>query len=180
MDIQEIIALLSRWAHILAVVTLVGGTLFMRFALVPGAGESGASAELRESIRKRWAKMVMISILFLLVSGFYNAVMKAMGFHLSMTYNLLLMTKIIVGFGIFYLASVIGGRSEKAQKFRERETHWLNILCALMLVMVLIAGYMKMSSAAFEVKVRDKVETSSVFDSSLTSPPVISRALAAK
>jgi uncharacterized membrane protein len=154
MSTQEIIGLVSRWFHILPAIALVGGTLFMRFSFVPAASESNASAELRESVRRRWAKLVMISILFLLVSGLYNTAMKAMGFHLSVSYNLLLGVKILLGLAIFYLASVLSGRSKTAQKFREREQHWLNILCVLMLAVVLIAGFMKIDSAGYEKKVK--------------------------
>lgn len=160
MDTTEIIALVSRWLHIIPAIILVGGTLFLRFSLVPAANESNASNELRESLRKRWAKLVMISILLLLVSGLYNTFLKATGFHLSgSSYNILLLIKIVLALAIFYLASVLSGRSKTAQKFREKETYWLNILCALMLAVVMIAGYMKMSSANFDKK--EKTDTSS-------------------
>ena len=64
MEISEILALVSRWLHIIPAILLTGGILFMRFALVPAVTESGDSAELRESIRGRWSKLVMISVLF--------------------------------------------------------------------------------------------------------------------
>ena len=162
MDSKEIIGLISRWAHIIPVIILVGGTLFMRFSLVPAANETSASDELRESIRKRWSKLIMISVLLLLVSGLYNTAVKAMGFDLTPTYNGLLLVKIVLALAIFYLASVLGGRSATAKKFRERETYWLNILCALMLAVVMIAGYMKMSSGNFKPKVRDKADSATI------------------
>jgi len=86
----------------------------MRLALVPASNETDGTAEFREAIRRRWAKWVGISVLFLLVSG----------------------------------------RSEKAQKIREQEMKWLNILCAVMLVLILIAGYMKFLAAGAPVKDR--------------------------
>jgi len=159
MEINEILALASRWLHIIPAILLAGGILFMRFALVPAANESTASAELRESIRRRWSKLVMISVLFLLVSGLYNAAMKAIGFELSGLYNVLLLIKIVLALAVFYLTAVLSGRSAVAQKFRERETYWLNILCVLMIAIVLIAGYMKMSSADFTKKSRPAKET---------------------
>jgi putative copper export protein len=126
----------------------------MRFSLIPAVDESSASAELRESIRKRWSTLIMLSVTLLLVSGLYNAAMKAIGFELSMVYNVLLLLKIVLGLAIFYLAAVLAGRSQNAQKFRQRETYWLNILCALMIAVVMIAGYMKMSSSDFVKKVK--------------------------
>ena len=73
MDLQEILGLVSRWLHIIPAIILVGGTLFMRYALVPAADESKATTELRESIRKRWSKLIMISVALLLLSGLYKS-----------------------------------------------------------------------------------------------------------
>ena len=159
MEIKEILALVFRWLHIVPAILLVGGTLFMRFSLVPAASESNASPELRESIRRRWSKLVMISVLFLLVSGLYNAAMKAIGFELSVMYNALLLIKIVLALAVFYLTAVLSGRSATAQKFRERESYWLNVLCALMIAIVLIAGYMKIDSAEFDKKVKPANES---------------------
>ncbi len=154
MELTEILALISRWLHIVPAIIFVGGTLFMRLSLVPAATESGAPEELRESIRRRWSKLVMVSVLLLLVSGLYNTAIKAMGFELSGVYNTLLLIKIVLALAVFYLAAVLSGRSATAQRFRERETHWLNVLCVLMIAIVMIAGYMKMNSSEFKKKVK--------------------------
>ena len=161
MNLQDIFALLSRWLHIVPAVILVGGTLFMRFSLVPASEELNASTELRESIRKRWARLVMLSVTFLLVSGLYNTMLKMRGFETADTaYNALLLLKIILALAIFFLASVMSGRSKMAQKFRQNEKHWLNILCAMMLIVVGIAGYMKMDSANYQKKIESVDEAS--------------------
>ncbi len=154
MELQDILPLLSRWAHVIPAILLVGGTLFMRFVLIGPCLEHGASDNLRESIRKKWARLVMLSIFLLLVSGLYNAAIKAIGFQLSPLYLGLLTAKIVLGLIIFFLISVLTGRSDRAKKFREREELWLNIVCVLMVVLVAIAGFMKMSPQP--VKVRDE------------------------
>ena len=162
MDSNDILPLISRWLHIIPAIILVGGTLFMRLALAPvaSAATDTETAELRESIRRKWAKWVMISTALLLISGLYNAAIKAMGFHLGPMYNGLLLVKILLALAVFYLSAVLSGRSQKAVQFRQSETKWLNVLCVLMLAIVLIAGYMKMGSTNFEKKVRggDQVE----------------------
>ena len=122
MDANQVIGLLSRWFHIIPVIILVGGTLFMRLSLVPAANQTDASAELREAIRKRWAKLVMLSILFLLVTGLYNAVTKMRGYEVPPVYGILFLVKLVVGFVVFILSARLSGRSEKAAKFREQET----------------------------------------------------------
>ena len=126
----------------------------MRFALVPASNETGGAAELRESIRRRWAKWVGISVLFLLVSGLYNAVTKIMAFDLPPTYHILVMVKLALGFVVFFVAALLSGRSENAQKLREQEMKWLNILCVIMLVLILVAGYMKFLGTGAPVKNR--------------------------
>lgn len=146
----------------------------MRVSLVPAANEENASAELREAIRKRWAKIVGPCILFLLVTGLYNAVMKIMDLELTSVYHTLVLVKLGIGLVIFFLVSLLNGRSEKAQKFRQNETRYLNIICALMLVLVLAAGYMKSLAAVAPKKDRTKevepqvsqlVSPNSLFDS---------------
>ena len=89
-----------------------------------------------------------------MVSGLYNAVTKIMAFDLPSTYHMLVMVKLALGFFVFFVAALLSGRSEKAQKFREQEMKWLNILCAVMLVLILVAGYMKLLATGAAVKVR--------------------------
>jgi uncharacterized membrane protein len=166
MELNEILGLLSRWAHILAAATMIGGTFFMRFSYVPAKLAYAPSDEFSESVRKGWARLVMMCTLFLLISGLYNAAMKAMGFHLDMVYNGLLLVKILLAFAAFYFSARLSGRSEGAVKFREREKHWLNILCIIMLAIVLMAGYMKIGSVGFEPKIRgEKSEVPAVSES---------------
>jgi uncharacterized membrane protein len=162
MELTDLFAQLSRWAHIIAAIVLAGGTLFMRFALVPALSETSASDEIREAIRKRWMKWVAGAALFLLVSGFYNTFLKAKGFHLAGIYNGLLGLKILLAFGAFWLSATLAGRSERAKRFRERETHWLNILTVIVLAIVLMAGFMKMDSTNYETKVKTETVTTSV------------------
>ena len=155
MEINEILSLASRWTHILCASIMIGGTFFLRFSYVPAKLSNGPSSEFTESVRKGWGKLVMLCTLFLLISGLYNAAMKAMGFHLSPVYNGLLLAKIALALVAFFLSARLAGRSEKAVQFREREKHWLNVLCLIMLAIVLMAGYMKNSSVNFETKNRE-------------------------
>lgn len=156
MEITEILSQLSRWSHIIAAIVLAGGTLFMRFALVPALAESSASAETHEAIRRRWMKWVAGAALFLLVSGFYNSYLKAKGFHLAQIYNGLLGAKILLGFFAFWLSATLVGRSDRAKRFREKEIHWLNVLTVVVLLIVLMGGFMKMDSTDYEKKIRSE------------------------
>ena len=158
MDTSDILALLSRWAHILAAMTLVGGTLFSRFALLPGEVESSASAEVRDAIRKKWMKWVAGAALFLLVSGFYNFILKAKAYDLPPIYNGVLGVKILLAFFALWLAATLTGRSERAQKFRLQEKKWLTILTVVVVLITLMAGFIKMDSASYPKKVKADIE----------------------
>ena len=75
MQLDELLLpILFRWMHILAAITAVGGTIFMRMALVPSVAvlSDDQRKTLHEQVRSRWVKFVMGAILFLIVSGIYN------------------------------------------------------------------------------------------------------------
>jgi uncharacterized membrane protein len=59
-----------RYMHILGAIMLMGGTIFMRFALAPVvAGLDGTSkAEVHVQVRSRWSKVVMLAAALLLVT----------------------------------------------------------------------------------------------------------------
>jgi len=147
MNPDEILPLAFRWLHIIPAIMLMGGAIFMRLALVPAVQsiELQNKADLKEAVRSRWAKVVMICILLLLISGLYNVAMKEMSYKLSKTYHVLLVVKIVLALGVFYIASVLSGRSESAKRFRENEIKWLNINLTMAILLVLIAGFLKIS-----------------------------------
>ncbi len=146
MEPMEIVSLLSRWLHIVPAIVLVGGLMFLRFALVPAAQSSDGVGvdDLREATRAKWSKLVMISIGLLLLSGLYNTAYKAMNFDLKGSpYNILLGVKLLLAFVVFFLASLLSGRSDNAKRFREKESMWLNVTLLLAVVLICIAGFMK-------------------------------------
>src|SRR3954454_22919011 len=61
--------LILRYMHILGAIALMGGTIFMRFALRPVVVQlqPEVKAALHEEVRRRWSKLVMLATLLLLV-----------------------------------------------------------------------------------------------------------------
>lgn len=155
MDGTTLLNLISRWLHVIPAIVMVGGTLFLRLALLP-VFASNPNAELRELVRKKWAKWIGISTLLLLLTGLYNAYFKAVTYELSPLYNGLLLIKMLLALAVFYCAARLSGSSAKAAEMRQREIHWTNILCGLMLAIVLIAGAMKIESTGAPIKVRSE------------------------
>ena len=160
MEMSDIIAMVFRWLHIIPMTILVGGSLFLRLSLAPASQEVAGSEDLREAARRRWAKWIGISILFLLVSGLYNLHNLATNYKMDGIYLGALAAKVLIAFFIFYLASVLGGRSNTARKFREKEMFWLNVLCGCLLATVMLAGFCR--TYPIPAKVKSEAGNSSV------------------
>src|SRR3954452_25250553 len=66
--------LLLRYMHILGAIALMGGTIFMRFALRPVVVQlpTDAKGTLHEEVRRRWSKFVMLATALILISGLTN------------------------------------------------------------------------------------------------------------
>jgi uncharacterized membrane protein len=144
------VLLILRYMHILGAITLMGGTIFMRFALRPvvvGLAPE-AKAMLHEEVRRRWARFVMMAAGLLLVSGLFNLFLagqydfdpllgKAKGYHMIVG------VKFLLALPIFLVASLLAGRTALAQKFQANAATWMNVNLVLALIMVLIGGYLK-------------------------------------
>ncbi len=152
----DYLALVLRLMHILAAITAVGGAIFVRFALLPAADALDPSdrQSLREAVRSRWARLIQISILFLLVSGLVNFVMFVRAAKTweqdwrdayNTAYQALFGVKFILALAIFALSSILSGRSALAQKIRENDRFWLNLNLAMALAVVTISGVMRLT-----------------------------------
>ena len=142
------VLLILRYMHILGAIMLMGGTIFMRFALAPTVAtlDGGAKADLHEKVRSRWSKFVMIASALLLISGIANLGL-ASQFQFEpvfgMSYSMVAGIKMILALPIFLFASFLAGRSGTAKKFQEKAVFWMNVNLALALVMVLMGGLLR-------------------------------------
>lgn len=142
---MTIALLVLRWAHILGAITLMGGAIFMRFALVPAAKTlaDDAHAQLRAEVRKRWSKVVMLAIAVLLISGLVNFVLLTQQYKLEKPYHMFFGIKFLLALPIFYIASLLTGRSAAADRMRQNATLWLNVNLVLATAVVCIGGFLK-------------------------------------
>ena len=145
---MEYLDLAMRWLHIIPAVALIGGTIFMRVAVVPACNQLDEEQrnQVQEAVRRGWSRLLMPSILFLILSGFYNTAMISMSGETSGGYyNGLLGVKLFLAIAIFYIASLLAGRSDAAVRWRQRQTFWLNVNIVLAILLIGIAGGMKMT-----------------------------------
>jgi uncharacterized membrane protein len=132
--------------HILAAVVLLGGTFFLRFALLPAV--ESLTSDTRQSFqaawRRRWAMLVMMTSALLLISGLTNFILINRQYEFAGgMYHGLLGIKFLLALAIFWVSAVLSGRSALADKFRERMSFWLNLNVVLAILLVCVAGWMK-------------------------------------
>jgi uncharacterized membrane protein len=149
MDPLTILDVLSRWVHVGTAVVLVGGSVFMRYVLMPSANATLGEAEhdaLRSQLIRRWKRYVMIGLVLLLASGFYNYIKIAIPQHKGDgLYHGLMGTKILLGFAVFFLGSVLVGRSPRFEGIRQNRAKWLSVLILLSAIVIAIGGLLKVA-----------------------------------
>lgn len=151
--------LLLRWIHILGAIALVGGTFFWRFTLSPALNQLQADQReaLHGHILPRWAKVVGIASLLLLVSGLFNAVRAILRYDFDEygSYHILVAAKLVLAMAVFFIAARLSGRSDSARKFREKMSFWLNVNVLLAVTLVCIAGFMKLTPHIPKTEIKD-------------------------
>ena len=141
----ELLNIVSRIVHVATAITLVGGTVFTLFVLLPSAKLLSQDAHdlLASEVKARWKRFVHAGILLFLVTGFYNY-FQAIGLHKGDgLYHGLVGIKILLAFGIFFVASALVGRSAKLQPMRDKKSFWLKVLVLMAAAIVAISGYVK-------------------------------------
>jgi uncharacterized membrane protein len=145
MDTQFLLQLISRWIHVGTAIVLVGGTVCLRCVIQPVL--AGQSPELMSAVRNRWKRFVHGGIALFLVSGFYNYVQAMPAHKGDGLYHGLMGTKILLAFGVFYLASALVGRSQGTQRFRDNAAFWKTVIILLTAVIVAISGFLRVDGA---------------------------------
>ncbi len=146
-----VIDLLLRLTHIFSAVFLAGGVFFMWCALLPSLSvlPDEQRKALHAQVRSRWSKVVMITSGLLLISGLINAVNLIRAYDFSgvpgQMYHLLVMVKLLLALGVFWISATLSGRSETAEKFRQKAPFWINVNAMLLICLIVVAGLMRTS-----------------------------------
>ena len=145
MEPQLLLDAASRFAHVGTAIALVGGSIFMRFVLMPVASQlpNDAHDQLRAGILNRWKRFVHGGIGLFLLSGFYNY-MRLMGAHKGdKLWHMMVGTKILLAFVVFFIASALVGKSKSFEPLRQQRAKWLGIVVLLSLVIVGMSSFLK-------------------------------------
>jgi hypothetical protein len=150
MKMDLILDIVFRWMHIGSAIVLLGGTICLK--LVVGPVLKDQSQQLRDAVRGRWKSFVHAAIGGLLISGIYNYVRAVSGHKGDGLWHAMVDTKIILALGVFFIASVLAGRSKGTQKFRDNAAKWTTIAILLGLLIVAMSGIAKV----YYAKARDQ------------------------
>lgn len=140
------VVLLSRLLHILGAVILFGGAIFIRFVLHPVAEKlpDDQHQALKASVSKRWRYIVAVAIALLIFSGFYNYIAVQAPLHRGdKAYHQIMAAKMLMAFVIFFVASVLAGRSRVFEWMRKQNKLWLSLTLALGLAVVALGSVLK-------------------------------------
>lgn len=145
MELQLFIDTLSRVTHVSTAIALVGGTVFVLFVLIPATSVLLDSEEknLRAHVHQRWKRFVHVGIALFIVSGFYNFIIAIPNHKGDGLYHALIGTKIFLAFVMFFIASVLVGRSTAFATMRKNRVLWLRILVLIAFSIVAISGFAK-------------------------------------
>lgn len=146
----DIAALISRWFHITAAIVAVGGTVFLRLVLHPvgqAAVADDARRELWAAIARRWARVLHVAILFLILTGFYNFVNVLRSGVEPMPYHGIFTIKFLLALALFFIAIALTGRSAAFEGMRKKAPQWMMINVVIAAVIVLLSNVLKNTSA---------------------------------
>ena len=144
---MEPLALVMRILHIVPAVALAGGILFMWSSLLPGIAslDEEARKSVLAAVRGKWAKVVMGCSALLLASGLYNAIQNIIHNDYVLPYHALVTLKLVLAVAVMFITARLGGRSDSAEKFREKTPFWMSINTALVVVVIVLGSTMKAS-----------------------------------
>lgn len=148
-----------RYLHILGAIALMGGTIFMRLALLPTLRslDGEARAPVHDGVRSRWAMVVGLASGMLLISGIANLGLAAR-YDITLqgggNYSMLAGIKLILALPIFMIAALLMGKTALAKKVQANAAMFMNINLVLALILVLIGGWLRFSTKVVKEKYR--------------------------
>ena len=143
-----LVDLILRLLHIVPAIFLAGGVFFMWSALIPALGTvtDDARQAILDAVRGKWAKLVMACSGLLLVTGLVNAVRNIVAYeYVGAPYHIFVTLKLILAFAIMFITARLSGRSQGAEKFREKLPFWMSVNTALLFVLIVVASTMRVT-----------------------------------
>lgn len=144
MDALALVALVSRWLHLLAVAAAVGGAIFARFVLAPAVDETLDDDQrdgLHAAVRRRWQIWVHGCIAVLLVTGGIN-LWRAMAGKPPASYMIVFGVKFALVLGVFLIAIMLTSRRAYLPT-RRAAARAGTVLVVLAVAIILLSGVLR-------------------------------------
>jgi uncharacterized membrane protein len=142
------VELILRWLHIMAAATAIGGMVFIFLALLPALAEFDETTrgKVHAALRSRWSKVVMASIAVLLITGLVNFFLANSRYTFKGTpYHMLFGIKFLLALVVFFISSLLTGRSGLAEKVRQNARIWVGVNLILVMILVGLSAGLKVT-----------------------------------
>lgn len=113
MDVLGIILLIIRWAHALAAVVWIGGSLFMLLAARPALRASDSNGLVGRALAAEFRPIVVTAIAVLIVSGVILTVDRLTSDAAGIAYTVVLVAKILLAVYAFVVAWLLPRRRDR-------------------------------------------------------------------
>lgn len=145
---EFLIAVVMRWLHVASAVVGVGGTLMMRFVILPALDRLPNGDEVLKAIRPAFKAVIHSAIGTLLLTGLYNYVVVAMPkvkmlkehYPAMSAYHPVMGLKILLSLALFVIATLL---LKPVPALHENRKSWLSVNVVLGLVILLLAAYLR-------------------------------------
>lgn len=140
----DMVWLISRWIHLFSAIAAIGGAVFARVALLPATSEvldDAGRSKLHEAVRRRWMRVVHVSVTLLLITGGFNFYWLALRPHIpAMPYHAIFLVKFLAALAVFFLATVLTGTSPGLAGLRANRAKWLSVIIGVGALIVMLSG----------------------------------------
>lgn len=138
---------INHWLHLLGAIAAVGSAITLRLVILPALNglEADVREEFEKTVRRKLTPIVHGSMLILIVTGFINLahiIQGGLG-EQSGLYLSVFMLKVVLSFGIFYVAVMLTIASPSLETFRTNRGRWLLINILLGAVVVFLASVLR-------------------------------------
>jgi uncharacterized membrane protein len=151
MDALFFVNVLMRWLHVAAAVVGVGGTVMMRFVLLPILYRLPNGPEVLQAVRPTFKRLIHSAIGLLLLTGLYNygmvSIPKIRGLKetdpsalVVSAYHPVMGIKILLSLALFAIAFML---LKPVPSIHENRKTWLSVNVVLGMLILLLAAFLR-------------------------------------
>jgi uncharacterized membrane protein len=134
---------LVHGVHLLFVVIAVGGTLTLRFIVLPNLGDDTPGAAIKGSILFRWRPVVWLSIVMIIVTGLANVHFAYQEVGRDFLYWMIFAGKVACALILFTLALTLTLPLRNLARVQEKRSRWLAYIVGLGVLILFLSSALR-------------------------------------